>query len=134
MTVQRIEVDEIREDHPAFHIIESRQCLLHAIGIGLGLVIRTNPPSEEDVENLPYAVHEQFLIVELVEQHSRWRHSVVFSVRRAGEGPALTGEWTRNNSPHLKRSAQHRASCLANLVELKERDDFFVRRNLKYAV
>ena len=120
---------------PRSGLLHGVEGLRHAVGVVLGLGGLPDAAAEEDVEDLADAVDADAAIVELIEQHVLGRrHGVVVAVGGARESAGRAGEGPRDHAAHFVRSAQDLARGLAHLVELPERDDFFVRGDLEDAV
>jgi hypothetical protein len=130
-----IEIHEIHEDQPGIGRSQRFERARHAVRVVLSLRVIAYATPQEHIENLAYAMHRNSPVVQHVEQHAaRRRHGVVLAACRARKRSGGTLEWPRNHPPHLIRPPQDLARRIADLIQLPQRNHFFMRRHLKYAV
>ena len=102
------------------------------------LLVLTDSPiaaAQENIENLAHAVNRNAAPGQAIEQHARGRrHGVIVAIRGAREMAGRAQKRARDHAAHFRRTAQNIARRLADLIQLPQRDNLFVRRHLEHAV
>src|SRR2546425_6635125 len=109
--------------------------LFHPVGITHGRRVLLDATAVVDVVDFSDAEHEHTSILQYIEQHRTWRiYGIVVPARRARVSSARPIERPRNYAAHAVRTVEQFPRDFAHPVELGDRDDVFVRGDLKHAV
>src|SRR5690349_1743995 len=130
-----IEIDEVYKDQPFGLSLHRGDGLLHAVVIVFRLDRMRDAAAEEDVSDFPNGIHGNVFRGEAIEQHAlRRRNGVIVPVRSTGKRAGLSYERTGDDAAYFVGSVENVASDFTNTVEFRERNDLFMRGDLKDAI
>src|SRR6266566_1257732 len=135
MPVEHVEIHKVRKNEASALVSEYHPQLPHAIRVVLGRDVALDAPAVVDVVNFADAEDRRLALCQYVHQHGTRRlDSIVVAALGAPEISWRAGEGARDDPADFARSVEHSARDFAHSVKLRDRDHFFVRRNLEYAV
>src|SRR3989442_12019189 len=109
--------------------------LFHSVGITHGRRVFLDATAVVDIVDFSDAEHGHTSILQYVEQHRTGRiYRIVVPARRARVSSARPIERPRNYAAHAVRTVEQFPRDFAHPVELGDRDNVFVRGDLKHAV
>src|SRR4030095_14655640 len=135
MSIEHVEVDEVRKDQSTRRLIQCRDRLIDRLLIVLRVQILRNTNRIVDRSNLPYADNIEVLISKGRQQIlARRRNSLVVTILCPIEASRITQERTRNHSSNLVFPIQNPTRRLAHFVQACKWNNFFMSGDLKHRV
>ncbi len=135
VTEEHVEVDKVGHQKPALHAAKGFQSESHSIDVSLTVNSLGDTLAVVDIGDLSDSHHRCFGILHQIKHRLSGRlHPEVLAVVGPFEvvGPS-PNEGAGNDAPQVKR-VQDVARDLADPVELIDRHDVFVRRNLEHRI
>src|SRR5580700_610739 len=127
MTVEHVEIDEIREDQTFGALSYRFGELRHSIGVVLGSDVVVDATTVIDVVNLAHAEDWRFALGENVKQQWLGRlDGVIMTPLSALKVTRWAGKRSRNYASHAIGSIENLPRDFAHAIQLGDGDDVFM--------